>query len=234
VAREHAFQVLARDVADLLTDDWCVRFRARIIAQARTTIDNAETFAISTSELLGNRRGGDQIGAMLAGAYSLTSKERIELDQAKAWLARQDLEAERATSVDTDARGCLDMILQSQIQVDGGGRRRSVAELLMGANTHRPVVESEPVMAQMGDEANLTLARHGLKFRADGGFGPAGWWVAISDSHREIAAMLRGTPFARAWKTYIRRVPGARTRGSEWFAGATMRVTEVPWAECFK
>ena len=58
-------------VSDVLTPEYCAGLRARTISMIPVIRKNADVFARAVAEVPGEQQAGDQLGALLAGAYSL-------------------------------------------------------------------------------------------------------------------------------------------------------------------
>lgn len=205
----------------LVTSEWCARFLARAVANIPTIRANARTFATAGAAVLGSRRGGDQVGALLAGAYSLFSDQAITTDAAAEWVAAQDWAEQRAVGENGDELLCLQRILESVVPVRTArwGGDRSVAELLALAGG-RPDVLETPLAPR---EAAAALARIGVRYdEADDSF-------VVANNHSGVADILRGTPWARGWYRILRRVPGATVPTTPVrFAGIKTRGVAFP------
>ena len=118
--REEDWEKLKRDKDMTLTSDWCAAFVARSVKMAPMIRQNAVTYADAAAKLFGNRRMGDQIGALLAGAYSLEFDDTLTPDQAGSELVKykkffQTIEAEYVT----DEQRLVHAILQMRVRASG-------------------------------------------------------------------------------------------------------------------
>ena len=111
------FAKISEMVADTLTEEFINRFLARSIKMIPVIRANARIFATASAPILGNQRAGDQIGALLAGAYSLHSDTVISAKEAAAYIARQDWSEQRSLAGDTDEAKCLARIMQTIVRV---------------------------------------------------------------------------------------------------------------------
>jgi putative DNA primase/helicase len=197
--------------------EWCAALRARSLMLAPIIAANAHTFATACTRHLGAQRDGDQIGALLAGAWSLTSARLVEPDEAAAWCAKQDWSAFQADATDMDEHRAFSILMTAIIQHEEGGRahRLSIAELIKQGMT----------WGHDQGAAKATLERHGIAIRR-GGF------IDISDNHTELKRIFSDTPFAGKWADQLRRLPGADKRGNSHFNGVQSRATRLP-AEMF-
>ncbi|MFN8317183.1 MAG: hypothetical protein U0T32_12120 [Chitinophagales bacterium] len=116
---------------ELFTEDFCERFRARTITLLPTILQNFKTFSNAVNAVIGDRRMGDQIGSLLAGAYSLTTDKVISYDDAVAWVSDKDWDEEKGIGGTRDEVKLLNHILEQQVRVEGesGYVERTVGEL---------------------------------------------------------------------------------------------------------
>jgi len=221
-------------IADTLTPEFHSRLIARSVSLVHEIRANAETFAQAAATHLGNRRIGDQIGALLAGAYSLHSTRRISYDDALAWIQDQDWEGSTAAEADADEDRLLAYLMEQVRRVNrpnGSALDLSIGELIDFAapstHTDRPISQAD---------ADAELRRCGIRYEhadAPAGTSAPGIWVA--NSHSMLAHMLSRTAWANNWGTTLARVKGALkppdkiriTRGK---AGRPVRAVYVPLA----
>ncbi len=211
----------------LMTAEYIDRLHARTIALIPVIRANAETFAVAGAQVLGTRRLGDQLGALLAGAYSLTSKSEISLEDAEKWMRAQAWDEEQEVFEDRDETKCLRTILQHVVRVnvpDGSRsatvRERTIGELVAAAAGADTDPDSIPVSVLRD-----TLLRMGI--RTEVGF------LHIANNHGAIAKILALTPWATNWSRILRRVDGAKAGPPERFAGPPDRVTIIPLYKAF-
>jgi putative DNA primase/helicase len=179
----------------------------------------AQVFAIAAAEHLGTQRLGDQYGALMAGAWSLTSQTVPTLDEAREWLKANPLTSQAEGSEVEDEKSCLQTILEHQIRVDidGGAKNRTVLGLLK-------IIQSGLVMGEEGiDEPKATkaLGRIGIAVRDDR--------LEISNTAKGLKRLLRDTPWESCWPTVLGRMNGATKPGPVWFPEiGTSRATSLP------
>lgn len=212
------FEKLSGLVADIMADDYVARFGARSIKMIPIIRQNARVFSAAAAVALGSQRAGDQVGALLAGAWSLHSDDVITAEAAAAWIAKQDWSDHQKQNEDTDESKCLAFLLQAIIRVPTkqGPREMSVAET-MGISSERVAATPDEQRA-----AVQALGLNGFRGDVDG--------MVISVSHSAIASFLRDTEWARTWGRTLARLPGAQpTRGSVWFGATKTRGIEIPY-----
>lgn len=199
----------------ILKPGFCARLRARALSLAPTIRANAITFAAVIGRKLGDQRTGDQLGALLAGAFSLTSSGVIDVISAKKWVDEQDWSAWTPEAPDMDENKALAVLADAHIRIDGA-QTRTVGELIEEA--FMPGID--PQEAPKIEAARTMLVRNGI--RCMDGF------VVISNSHHQIARIFADTPYGGKWKDQLGRIKGAEQRKAVRFLGASHRAVAVP------
>lgn len=217
------FAALSKMVADTLTDDYVDCFLARSIKMIPVIRANARIFAAASAPVLGNQRAGDQVGALLAGAYSLHSDGLITAKEAAAYIAKQDWVDQKAMAGDTDETKCLSRIVQTlvKVQTKSGTFDMSIARLIEIARTDPS--DGMPRVVGAADAADA-LGMRGIRADKDG--------LVISISHNELARMLRDTEWSISWGRTLGRLPGAKlSNGSERFQSIRSRAVKIPYQD---
>jgi putative DNA primase/helicase len=211
---EERFAALRAATSDLLAPAFISGLHARMIALIPTIRDNSETFASAAAKHIGSQRMGDQLGALLAGAYALHSDKIISRKDADAWVAKQDWAEQQAIQDMPDEMLCLQRILQHVIRVpEASGRiaELSVAEMIQCAGSS---------LDPDSDPYRMNLLRLGIRPEKDS--------VIIANNHSGIENILSGTPW-HDWGRILKRLPGARSTSQPIrFAGIQARATIVP------
>lgn len=196
----------------VMKNGYCESLRARVLANAATIHKNIETFVMAVAEVVGDRRLGDQLGTLLAGAWSMYSTAEIDMQEAREWVAKHDWSIYMPTRDEKDEIRALSVLTDAVIDVedkDGRKYRRSIGEMLEYlANTTLPT-EWTFVYPE-------ALARHGIRWDEER--------IAVSNSHAAIRRIFLDTPWADKWKHQIKRLDGL-TEGSCWISGGAHRVT---------
>lgn len=212
------FAALEDAQSELMTDDYVAGLQSRMISLLPTVRRNAEIFSKCGAKILGTKRLGDQIGTLLAGAFALTSSKIITPEAATKWIEEQDWSEEKDAAADTDAPGCLARILEYQVAVETshGQVRRSLHELVEIARGGGEF--EDPVSRKV---ASSTLLRHGISVTdAD--------YLAISNTHSAIGAILRDTPWAVHWSRRLKTLPESiLPEAPVYFGGGTSRAVMV-------
>lgn len=188
------------------------RIRARTVRLARVIRHNAEVFSEAAVLHLGDKRMGDQIGTLLAGAYSLTSMNEITLDDAQAWMDAQDWSDFSLAEDDKDERQCLDHLLASPITWEKEGNRKT---LTIGEVISRAIGE---------DYAHELLLRNGIRVESDE--------LIVANVHPSLARIFANTPWSRKWAQQFSRLPGAEKKSSVRFSACTRgRAVSIPFVD---
>lgn len=198
-AQEHFANIVKPMAHDLLTPEFCERLQARTIKNIHTLRHNTEIFASAASEHLNSKRLGDQIGALLAGAYLLHSSKAITLEDARKWVSARDWSDQTNIITERDEYKLLDYLMQWVIRVQGSREAfdRSIAELINIARSDT-LPPDDKIDRKLASEV---LARHGIK--ADFTY------FYISTGHAAIKYYLKDTQWYNDWGRILRRIDGA-------------------------
>lgn len=200
-------------------------FAAALIARSAQLLPviraNAEIFAEAVALKLSSRRAGDQIGSLLAGAYSLHSDTTITPAQAKEFVERQQWDAVADPS-ESDERRLLAAITQSRTRIafgNGGTAEATVGRLIVAAAGHDERIPADIAAAELRQIGIRYADRDGLP------------GVFISTNHPAIAAMLLGTPWHSSWSRTLLRLPGAEAsqKTMRFGLGAVSKATWLPY-----
>ena len=211
---------LAALVAETMTTDYVHRLVARSIHMIPVIRANARIFAAAAAKTLGSQRAGDQIGALLAGAYSLDSDDVITVERATEWIGSKDWTEQRGLTAETDQYRCYHHLMAASLrcQPKSGPCDRTVGELVDIAAA-RPAPTEEVISEQVALD---TLGRAGIKADAEG--------VIISVSHAVIKRIFQDTDWSRSWGRTLLRLPGAWTSNNPIrFKGGRTRGVTIPF-----
>lgn len=206
---------LARET--ILDDTYAAGLRARAIHLAREIRDNAKIFASVVSKKIGDSRAGDQIGALLAGAFALKSSRMVDIQFATDWVDKQDWSDFMVADADKDEHRSLSMLLSKVIRVDGptgNPENTSFGHLL-------EIYHDASSSVSDREWASSELALRGIK--------PTPQWVDVSCSHPEIAGVFRDGAWAGKWKDQLDRIPGSKKIEAVRFGLATHRAIRLIW-----
>jgi putative DNA primase/helicase len=187
----------------LCSDGYAERIRSRSLRYAKIIRINAETFSAVAVEFTGDKRSADQIGTLLAGAFSLTATKEITKEAARDWMAKQDWTGFKSEEVDNDENQCLAHLFAASLKFELQGRNvtRSVSEIVQEILEipDYTILESD---CKRAEELRRTLIRHGMKLSPEG--------LYVANRHQALEDVFSDTPWAGAkWRLQIERVPGA-------------------------
>ena len=215
--RDDIFAALISDIHGTITPSYAKRLLARTIENLQTLLDNAEVFSKAASEVFGNKRSGDQIGPMLAGAYMLTTTKAVTVETARDWIARQNWDWHTATYDDSDAGKLVTYLMTARVRYDHEGMNR---EATMG-----DLVQHAAGGASLQQEASdKALRSYGVMVR-DG-------VVLIANAAPNLRRLLRETPYT-PWSRTLGDFPGADNYDNKtvyFMAGLRSKVTALPLA----
>lgn len=214
-AAEHFDRVVSLWKTTVSNDSYCSKFRARCIKNAKIIRDNCEIFSRVAVDFTGDKRSADQIGALLAGAYSLTTSKIVSDEIALDFMKRQDWAGFKSEDVDNDENQCLAHLAASAIKFDVAGvnYNRTISEVIAD-------IQSDPLS---GDDAGTTLRRkdrmnalqrHGVRFC------PETRGIYVANNHPALEQIFSNTAWGTSkWKHQLERVTGAKRMGVMVFGG---------------
>lgn len=217
------FEELEATVNNTLTKEFCAGLRARTYHLIPVIRENAKVFAKAAAEHIGNQRAGDQLGALLAGAWSLGSSDVVSAQDAKEYVEGQDWGLDVDDAIDSDEMTLMNEILSAkvEIEVEGGMRRnRTVAEIIDKTTGESRDFE---YTEENGENA---LARIGIRCKEDA--------VIVSESHPKLRSILKETPWGGGWADVLGRIPGAARMTAYRFAGMRTRAVKIPKGEIMR
>lgn len=198
--KQQRWEQLQEAYDDVINEAFVERLHARTIMLLPVIIENAHTFANAAAAVLGEQRLGDQLGALLAGAYSLHSDRRITYDEAVKWVSDKEWTEERGLSSTRDELALLDYILDqiTRVETAAGVVERTIGELIMIVAQWK--FDTVVTDADLAADRLKRLGIRVLKFENQ---------IIISNSSKHIIKMLEGTPWAKNHNKILRRIDGA-------------------------
>jgi putative DNA primase/helicase len=199
-----AFAELHACVSSVITAEYAAAMIARSARMIPIIRQNAETLARAVSLRVRSQRIGDQIGTLLAGAYSLHSDGLISPEEAAAYVAKQEWDAVMPAG-EPDEERLLARLMQHRVHgkwFTDGPAEATIAQLIEAAAGRDTRIPSDAV-----DAALRSLGfRLGELEEAPGVPG-----VFVSNTHTKIAEIVEGTGWAAKWKNALKRLKGAVT-----------------------
>lgn len=215
--KKERWEQILRSYNDIITDEFVSRLQARTISLLPVILRNAETFANAAAAELGAQRTGDQLGALLAGAYSLHSDKVITFDEAVKWVKEKDWSEERGLDRSADELQMLQHMLEqlTSVETSIGKYERTIGELIELAVGKR---EEEAIKAE---EAHNRLKRLGFKY--------SNGMLIISNTADYIRKILKDTPWPQNHNKVLQRIEGAqKVESTRFIAGLETRAVAVP------
>lgn len=211
------FEAIQRLAAEVCTADYSAGLIARSCGLASTIRRNAETFAIAVDRRTGSRRTGDQLGALLAGVYSLWSDEAATLDQAADYISGMRLDDLTPPEEADDGVKTLHILLAHTVKTDEN-LTFSIGDLADFARGATPQCSATIIPSKAAD----MLRRHG--------FGATDEGLIVSNSHTGVAKIVDKTLAAGNWGVLLKRLPGTKlTHTIRFGGGVRTRGVVIPW-----
>lgn len=198
-----------------ITDDFHARLLARTVAHLDVLLHNADTFGAEISKVIGDKRSGDQIGPMLAGAYLLTSTRKVTAEFAAKWIAGQSWDWHDGGQEQSDAEALVSHLMAYRVRYDqnGMGRESTIGEMVWRA-AHPDALGHADCVAGLGT--------YGIKVK-DGR-------LIISNSAMPLKRIFNDTPWG-VWRRTLSDYEGADNWNNkpEYFGhGITTKATSIP------
>jgi len=206
---------------ETVTEDFVQAFQSRSIKLLPTILKNATTFSNAAAAELDNQRAGDQLGTLLAGAYSLYSDSIISYEDAKKWIKERDWSEERLIDGTRDEMKILAKIMNAEITVEThvGNKTRTIGELVMVgiAKDIKHDYESSLITKELAEN---TLRRVGIRVE--------GQKVVFSDTSDFINKALTSIGFSGKYAQYLTRIDNAeKLEATTFAAGVKSRATRI-------
>lgn len=204
------FEEYIQGVEKTMTPDYVNGLLMRSYALLPVIRHNAKVFGRAISSKLNNRRAGDQIGILCAGAWSLSHSGQVTIEEAEAWCDQYDFEKVAPVGDAKDHDRCLAYILQTVVRFTkaSGMVERTLGELVT------VVHENDLSNDDSTTEANRVLMRHGL--RVDRKLGT----LAIANNHSQLERIMAKTPYQN-WQHLLKRIEGSYPSGKSMRFGGT-------------
>lgn len=208
-ASEHFDRVVALWKETVSNEVYCSKFRARCIRNAKIIRENCEIFGRVAVEFTGDKRSADQIGALLAGAYSLTTSKIVSESIALEFMRGQDWAGFKSEDVDNDENQCLAHLAASQIRFDvaGANYQRTISEVIADIQSDPLSEDDAGTMLRRKDRMDA-LQRNGVRFC------PETRGILVANNHPQLEQIFAPTAWgAGKWKHQLERVTGAKRMG---------------------
>jgi len=200
-----------------VTDEFVSALQSRTLEYLPTILKNARVFADAVAAVIGQRRIGDQVGAMLAGAYSLTSTKEISYEDAVKWVQDRDWTEERGLELTKDEYQLFGKIIGfvTNLETEHGRIERSIGEIILVAIGKRAEFGVSP------DTAHSRLRRMGIMVKDDR--------ILIANQSDGIGAIIKETAWSKNYNRILERLPSAeRVEPRTYFPGMKSRGVSLP------
>lgn len=188
------------EIENLVAETFTPEFSAGMLARSTSLVHvisaNAETFARAIAKTLGNRRMGDQLGTLLAGAYSLHNTNLITPEAAETYVAAGDWAETTDANEEKDEMKAVRQLMSHKLRT--GAVEYPVGRLIENMGNIND--EGGPSF----DTCKRLLLEAGIKY--EGILGKPGIYIATS--HPELKKAFAGTPWSVGWARAIARLPG--------------------------
>lgn len=210
--------------AQLATPDFSQRLQARTIRLLPTILKNARVFATAAAQVIGDQRAGDQLGPMLAGAFSLTSSKEVDYNFAYNWCLQRDWNEERGLEETRDETKLLNFLLDFMTSVESNSMRR---ERTIGELIRRSMSEIDDPLVDALD-AETRLRRIGFRVHRDN---TGKYWILIASQSQFIDKALFGQPWFKQHAKILMRIDEAQTKDNVTFSpGNRVRAVMIPYS----
>ena len=223
VERQAHFDDVQRAVSGLISAKYAASIQRRMIELLPVIQENAVTFSIAAGNRIGAKRLGDQIGALLAGAYALHKRGLVTQAEAEEFVGRHHWEEQVELAQERDEVACLERILQHRERVQGGSGQviqtfdRAIAELIETASGgYSPEISITQALG--------ALNRLGIRVQ-DGR-------VYFANKHGGLYGILQGTAWSADWRRMLLRIEGAAPTAPMSFLGTKQRAVSLPVSAC--
>lgn len=179
----------------LIGGDFSQKLYNRIFSMIPIIVHNATTLANAIETKTGDRRLGDQYGALLAGYRSLI-ENKVIMDEDAKWMIDPinfDTEKEMATGTN-DQFSLLNKIMQHVMRVpkNQGFEELSVAEMCERVSKH----------GSNNEECKRSLGNIGIRIIEKD--------IAIANENDNLAEILKSSRWPHNWQQTLKRLPFAK------------------------
>jgi putative DNA primase/helicase len=220
---EAQFQKLQSSILTIRRD-MPQRLLARQMANIWALKKNIETFKEVIATSMANRRIGDQLGTLLAGAYSLSSKRVITKGACQKYLDSYDWSEFTSVTTVREDIALMHHICGSLIKVEtrNGTQDRAIGELLYTLLYPNPAEDPDVYPPK----AIATLSRYGLRIDDS----KLGVWIATNVA--TLNRLMGTSVYSEGWQKVIARNPACKkSEKSQRFGGEVSRALYLPLAE---
>ena len=200
-------------IDETLTPTFPERMIARTISNMPALLANIITFERAMRRTIGGARASQQIGAMMAGVYSLGRTDVISLEEATRIVKQYRWTDHTIVDQEGDPIRLVQHIVSSLIKTRAGGEA-SIGEL---------IAQARKIGDINTDSADKLLRYYGIAVKNDR--------VLIANTSQNLAKILNGTDWHNKWSRTLSDVAGAEKMEVTHFAtGVKSRAISLPIA----
>lgn len=184
------YEIWKKSIDSLLSKQFVQRFYQRIFSMVPVIVANAKTIARAIEIKTGDRRLGDQYGALLAGYKALYENKAYNDEDAKWLIEAIDFHTEKQNASGTnDQQGLLNKIMQHVMRVpkDKGYEDMSIAEMCKHVHVG---IEYVKICKSM-------LGNCGIKVVDD--------MIAIANENDNLTEILANSRWPHNWNQTLKR-----------------------------
>ncbi len=179
-------------IEDTLTPEYSNRMLARTLKHIQVLRKNIQTFKKATRRVLKDPRASELFGTVFAGLYLLSRSDAVSLEDAEAWIEKQDWSSYIVDDQDTDPMRLLQYLSGCIIRVSRNGKfeEHTIGDLIVLAGALQP-----------DGAADKALRYHGIAVK-DGR-------VYVASRNQHLAKLLKDTDWSLKWTRMLLNVEGA-------------------------
>jgi hypothetical protein len=180
------------------------------------TLKNIGVFSEAAAIRFGSQRDGDQYGTLLAGAWSLISRELADRNAALEMIDMYDWSEHRENNETDEGERALAALMGALVRISGSAEV-TVNELIRVAKGY---AVDGVTMAMTSAEA--VLQRHGMRVEGNR--------LVLSNTSAELRRLMQGTPFEADLRGVLLRLRGADrlNNQSRKFSGVPSKAISIP------
>ena len=230
--RKSNFEKL-QELVSIITPLWAKAFNSRILNIFDELQKCIEIMINQASELLNNRRDGDQIGTLMAGAWMLSNDDAPTAAEARKFLEDLDIDIFQSEANDKgDEELVLDEILSHRIELNDGDKRNKITIGLclnywFAKNTVMVFGESDDLNFPCANASTIKheLSQYGIKPIISKGKP----YLQIAVGHSAIVHILRETAYSNMYGEMLARLSFCNKvlKGPANFAGVPKRFRQL-------
>ena len=238
-------QVTVPLVNEITRPEYARQFQGRVFAMLPAVLESIRIFTEAGHEHFRDSRMGDQIGALLGGAWVLTHDQAPTVGEAHEELRTLPWDDQDELLADSsDEAACLRAILEAHIKVDGAAwhGEASIGEMVEFVLSRlradyaevalEPAVFVSPAPGAINlQDADRALAMYGLRVERDKADPPrATGKLLISNTNGMLGRkVMAHTSWPKGWAKILARLPGAvKPEEAKKIGGHVSRCIAVP------